>query len=367
MVRVRILIGVFCAAAAWGQAPGSDPASTQPAGGAADAPAKIDVKDSLQRAQALLESGTEEDLIAAQQFLQDVLRVEPTNADAIIMVGEVALERRDGNVARRYFSDVLKLEENNFRANRGMGELYFRSKMWRQAMRYLETAARVAPPDKRAETLSVLARCYVQDGTVNKALETAQQAVASDAKNVDALQTLTVVRMGQKQFEQALEDGRKLMELVEQKLHDNPADAKLLRQSGQVYQTLVEGLILYHATLHLPNARGEPTTDPIPGKEREIAQVLVRIGEARGRQVVLESRISYLRAVLPYYEKSLKFDDQSVPALLAYARVLLVVERTSDAAEQCRKALEIDPTNVEAQQLLQQIGPAAHEPAAASR
>lgn len=362
---LSLLIALSCTAVlAPGQVSDELPAS-QPAPGASGTEALTNT-ERLEKARALFESGSEEDLIAAQQYLQDVLRVDPTNVEANLIIGEVALERGDGEFARSRFRDILAIEKNNFRANRGLGEVYYRSRMWRQSITYLEIAAKVAPPDKRAETLSVLARCYVQDGNAAKALDTAREAVAADPKNVEALQTLVAVRTKQGNFDQALEESRRLIELIEQSMREKPGDIKLARRGSLVYQTVFEMLSLYHNTLHIPNARGMPTTDPIPGKERDIAQVLMRIGEARSRQVELETRITFNRGVLPYYEKALKLDDKSVAALVGYARALFTVDRIDDAAEQCRKALEIDPDNVDARQLLERLTSAGHEPAAAA-
>lgn len=229
----------------------------------------------------------------AQRNLQSLLKVDPKNVDARVVLGELLIQTRDFDSARNLLKDVLKDEPSNFRANLGLGRFYFDSHYPRLATAYLEKAAKVAPPGRQAETLRLLASSLAGEGNRVAAVSTAEQAVNADPTDLSSIANLIQIYLEAEQFENALERAKALVEAARQAHEAKLADRAALEQLIGAYQVQIRCLAAYYSLLCKRDSRGRPTDRLDAGKEAEAVRVLSEIATAQEETAKLNWELSY--------------------------------------------------------------------------
>jgi len=322
-------------------------------------------------------------LTEAQRALESVLAVDPRNVEARVLAGELALAARDADAARRAFRSVLDDDPLNFRANLGLGQLYVTSHYWRQAMTYLEAARNVAPPDRRAEVLQLLAQAYNGAGYRREAVDAAEQAVAADPDRVPSIQLLVQLYLEAGQFDKALDRARRLSAAARKAREANPSDRTALQTLLTACQTQMQALSGYYRSLCQRDARGQYTDQIQPGREAEAVDVLSEVAHLNTESAWLSLEMSHHQALaLLEPVRELQSEavrrafDNSTRYLLDLATLLRATHQEERAIQTLRRLLEIenpsdsDPAAARrnrelAEELLRQMGAApATQPAA---
>jgi tetratricopeptide (TPR) repeat protein len=229
----------------------------------------------------------------AQRALSDVLQADPKYVEARVVLGELLMQTRDFDRARKLLQAVRQDEPGNFRANLALGRFYLDSHYPRQATAYLKQAANVAPPERKAETLRLLASSLAGEGNRVEAVSTAEQAVAADPTDVISAANLIQMYLEAEQFEKALERAKALVEAARQAHEAKLADRAALQQLIGAYQTEIKCLAAYYTLLCKRDARGRATEQLEPGKEAEAARVLSEIAAAQEETAKLNWELSY--------------------------------------------------------------------------
>jgi tetratricopeptide (TPR) repeat protein len=297
-VTAAVLALILFACSSYAQAPPEKgPESTQPARALTPQDVIRLADQAVGRVADQIKTGkaAEAQQLAAdvQRRLQSILQADPTNVDAQIVLGELLIQTRDFDQARRLFKDVLRQEPANFRANLDLGRYYLDTHYARQATAYLSTAADSAPPDRKAETLRLLASSLAGQGSRMEAVRTAERAVSVDPTDIASLSILVQMYLDAEEVEKALERAKGLVEAARQAHQANLADRAALERLISSYQTQIKCLAGYYSQLCKRDSRGRPTEQLEPGKEAEAVSVLSQIASAQEEIAKLNWELSY--------------------------------------------------------------------------
>lgn len=293
--------------------------------------------------------------IAQGKKLVDIVRQrDPRNVDAIIMLAELAEMQGDTYTAREHYNHILKEIGNDFRANLGLGRAYLNSGVPRQAVAYLEQAARLAPPDRLGETLTLLAMGYRAKGERRMAIEAAERATRENPQNFDAWQVLVAARAEAGEFDRSVADSQTLVELAMNDWRADVTQVPLLQRLEAAYQLRIATLRQYFRTLHRRSAAGGYTDELLPGREHEAAQVLTQIIQTMLQQVTAQT-LRTRHELIVYAKKAVEYDPQNPATLVQWALLLREVGLYGEAESAFARALEIDPSHAVARQQLQEL------------
>ncbi len=279
------------------QAPPSTPPATQPVRAQTPQDVLRLVDQALATARSLLTAGDTTQATAvltdARRGLETLLESDRRNVEARVLYGELLALAQEPNEARQHFKAVLELDPSNFRANLGLGRFYLESHIWRQAGAYLEAASTVAPRDRAAETLQLLAKAQLGQGERAQAISTAERAVAADPANTQSLELLIQMYMEGEQYDKALEQAKSLVSAARQRREENRADRTALEGLARALQFRVQALASYYTSLCRKDARGRNTDQLRPGTEAEAAELLSQIAYLHEEAAKLSWELSY--------------------------------------------------------------------------
>ncbi len=317
------------------------------------------------------------------QALAALMQREPGNIEANLLTGEIAMEVSDYDRARTAFKEVLRNEPGNYRANLGTGKIYISNRYWRQALSFLESAEKVAPEASRSEVKRLLAIANAGAGNLEQAIRKADEAVQSNPRDLDALQTRVLVRiesakLNPEQMTSAIKDADAYLQQAMEGVRQKPWDRQTLSRLNAAYQTMVgppsnPGVLqVYHNSLY--EATREQVSDKLrAGKGPEAAAALVRIAEVLRQQSMLAltlqehdalalaeravaddyapTNVKYLEHLLASYQQV-----QELTARLVGTDVSKDATLRDRAVATCRKILALDPQNEPAGTYLHSVG-----------
>ncbi len=361
--RVMIVVPLACLAVApaSGQeipasAPTSQPAQEALTGTLANEPIsweQMSIGELLGRAEQLLAARQPREALIV---LGLVRQKDPGNLEAKVVAGKVAEAQGDMNTARKLYLEVLAAESSHFQANLGMGKAWVRARHWHQAKRYLERAALMAPTLKlSAEVQANLAIVYQGTYEREEAIKAARKAVADDPDNLAARQVLVGLCLGREEYDQAIIHAKQMVAAAARTVQRRPSDLQALQELSGTYTVQIQVLRSYQQTLYEMAADQQYTDRLLPGQQRSAAETLRQIIELMLRQTELARELSY-HSILPLAEKRVEYAPNDVDALMQYGLLLRNTAHTDRAIEVFRSVLTRDPTNVEAQRQLEELG-----------
>jgi Tfp pilus assembly protein PilF len=104
--------------------------------------AEVSNQAHLMAAEVYLRSGL---LEPALEHIEGILREDPSNADALLMRGRIALERKDFGAARRHFEGVLRTTPDSPPGHHWLGLTHLRMRSPREAVSHLGRACELMP------------------------------------------------------------------------------------------------------------------------------------------------------------------------------------------------------------------------------
>jgi len=361
LLAVSLSIAYASAQEAPPGAPVTQPA-TQP-GAQPPQQAIITIDQMLNTAESLLRVGNN---TQAKSILDLVLERDPNNVRAKLVAAELAIAQQEYFAARNYYREVLNVEQTNLDANVGLARIYLMTRMFRQAASYLETAQRVAPPDRLPEVLTMLAASYRGRGSLLDALNAAQRAVDLAPQNVEARQTLIAVLMEADRFDPAMTHAAALTELATAKVRENPASREGLMQLLGAYGMQEQVLRAFHNTLYEYSPSGEPTDRPLPGKQAQAAGVIKQIVDLRVLQAEVARTVTYFD-ILELARKAAQYQPENPQYHLLCGQLYVKMSQIDAAIGEFQRVLELAPGDADATRYLRELNaPLTSQPAAAA-
>jgi len=341
MRRILFLALVSTAAASVSLA--QDPAAQDP-GARVVSPETAPIGELIAEAERMVEG---ENWQRAAQLVQAILAREPENLEALTLQGEVAWNLQDADRARDSWLEVLGRQKNDFRANFGMGRAWLRPSTARQAVGYLEKAVPVAPPDKRGETLTMLARAYRLAGMGSRSRETVMQAIDADPDSLEALEIIVEIDADATRYDEALVNARRMVEIARGEVEQAPADTLTLRRLYAAYDVNLRVLRTQAQSLYEVNPDRSVSDRLRDGSATKAAAIINDVVDLLLLQGELEMRLRDFD-ILAQAEKAVEYVPTNP---LYHYKVGMLAMRTyqfQHAADSFMKVVELDPANSDA-------------------
>jgi tetratricopeptide (TPR) repeat protein len=125
-------------------------------------------RDSLKLLQGGIDLQRESKFLDAERVYQAILRRFPENADALHLMGTLALEADEQEIAVEYFTKAVKQNPKNHIYQHNLGNTYLQTRNFELAIRHLNKAIELKP--NLVDGLCNLARCYVLMSNAEMAL-----------------------------------------------------------------------------------------------------------------------------------------------------------------------------------------------------
>ncbi|MBK8914041.1 MAG: tetratricopeptide repeat protein [Phycisphaerales bacterium] len=287
----------------------------------------------------------------AKGLLGAVLARDAESVPAKVFLAQIAESTSDFTAAREYYRQILGSQPNNFEANFGMGRAYLSARYWRQAPFYLEIASKVAPEDRVAEVYTLLATAYQGERRTEKALEAAEFAVRRDENSFEARAALVALLVDSRKYDRAVEEAQRLVGLAEEVRQRTPGAVDKVQRLNAAYETLIRAMTEAHNDLYERNARGEPTDRLTAGREARAAELLQSTAVYLVAQADVRRLLALYQPIL-LAEKAHEYSPRDVATMMLLAQYYRETSQAEKAVEMCRKALEVEPGNIRAQQML---------------
>jgi tetratricopeptide (TPR) repeat protein len=143
-----------------------------------------------------------DEALNAQRNLEKVVRIQPANLDAWVMLADVYNRQRDYSNAQNAFKKVIELDPNNANAYLGLGDIQVRTQKPLEAAQNLEKALALDPSKHEAKMF--LGNAYEDAREWVKAAEAYEKYLAANPVNVALIyQRLGMCRFEAQQFEPA--------------------------------------------------------------------------------------------------------------------------------------------------------------------
>ncbi len=167
------------------------PAAAQGRGGAGTRPDAT--LETLNQGEALIRAGRRE---KAEEKFGEVLKRDPSNAAALVWLGEISLSRRDLQKAEAYAQRAERANPNHAPVHALLGTIYEQKKEPRKAESEFKKALIIDPAYLQARLL--LGRRYLADGKMDQALEQYREAAkaAPDNKSVRESMVMAYLQAG---------------------------------------------------------------------------------------------------------------------------------------------------------------------------
>jgi tetratricopeptide (TPR) repeat protein len=284
-----------------------------------------------------------------------ILERDPTNIDALRVLGDIFWETKNAELAKNSWLRVRELQPNDFIANFGLGRLYLEQGVYRQAMSYLETAESVVPaypPELEGQVLVGLAQAYRGAGRREQAIETIKRALERAPNSFEAqyvlvmLQTEVAIREKTgEDFDRALVEAQKLVQIAGSDLQAGGTTPERVQTLQLAYQAELQVLYAFREMLFERNPDGRLSDRLLPNMEKRLAAIITRIVDVMLRQADLERTMAHFK-ILELAAAAVKYDGGTNPStLLDLGLLQKQTAQWQSAVETFQKVLELDPGN----------------------
>ena len=280
----------------------------------------------------------------AEQLLEEAVRIDPNNAEALAGQGRVLAETGRNVQAIEAYQRYLKTGdmEKRDRAYLALGKLYSKGRYPRQAVSMLRKAEQLNPQD--AEIQGMLAMALQDIGRLDEANECANRAIQLDPANPQHYRARATILLALNKPNDAGQAVREGLNMARQQLRVTPGDAELLENMSELHKSL--------KTVLEAQLAAEP-------KNTNLLLELARsITEAAAIQ-----QTATLHEALQVMTDAARYAEKDPAVLIELATLQFQVYKRADAAATCNKILEIDANHAGARSLLEQIGPITTQPA----
>ncbi|MBI3828549.1 MAG: tetratricopeptide repeat protein [Planctomycetes bacterium] len=274
----------------------------------------------------------------ALDALNKAKQLAPENEDVLVALAQIQLASGKADEAKKVFDDTLSKNPNSPAANVGLGYVLLRQGKFAEAAQAFEKVGQTAPKPQLLKAKLGLAACKIMLKEYDAAYKLGDDALTLDNRSAQAY--------GLKGFAKLMSgDVTQLpaaVRFVEESLHENPADPRMLVIKAV---TLDRG-----AQVDDLNAKPQEAK----AKRDEAAKLLAQVEGMK----LSDAWLKYLLAELRFEQKdydnaSAGFEEAArlapafAPAQQAKGALLLRSRKWTEAAAAYRKAIELDGTHSE--------------------
>ncbi|MBN1488627.1 MAG: tetratricopeptide repeat protein [Phycisphaerae bacterium] len=280
----------------------------------------------------------------AEQLVEQVLTIDPNNAEALAGQGRVLAETGRNVQAIEAYQRYLKTGdmEKRDRAYLALGRLYAKGRYPRQAVSMLRKAEQLNPQD--AEIQGMLAVALQGIGRLDEASGCADRAIQLDPENAEYYRTRASILLSLNKPNDAEQAVREGLNMARSQLRATPGDAELLENISELHKSL-------QAVLQARLA-GEP----------ENANLLLELARSITEAASIQQTAT-LHEALRVMTDAARYAEKDPAILIELATLQFQVYKRADAAATCKKILALDANHAGARSLLEQIGPITTQPA----
>ena len=299
----------------------------------------------------------------ATEALQAILKREPSNVDALRLMGDIAWDQKEAEEAKKWWLAVRQIQPNDFGANWGLGRMYLQQRRSaRAATQYLETARSVVPadePDLQTEVSLMLAQAYAGDRKTRQAMDLVRQVLSVDPEDYDAnyLQVAlrTNVAQTEDEYDQALSDAKRLIGIVQRELETDGVTREGVQRLMTAYQTELQVLSSLGNVLFERNADGTFSTRLRPGKEQRAASVISETVDVMIRRADVQRMLAYFD-IAEIAAKAVEYDGgTNARTLMDLGLLQKATGQNALAIITFTRVLDIDPLHKEAARQLDEL------------
>lgn len=266
----------------------------------------------LERAKTFFE---EEKYVKARIEASNVLQINPKNAQARQLLGEISFN--DGDIRKAYgmFLSVIDAEPDNIDAHMSMSKIYLAVKDHDKTIEHANKVLALEP--KNAQAMGYKALSLVGLGEIEKGEAIAIEALAIDAGIIEAVGVLVQKNYNAKTPEEGLK-------LLEQAQLANPEESRLVSMKISLLETMGRKDAVEQELVGL--------TKTFP-EDRRYASTLAKY-------YIRESKLDLAESALRDYAKN---NPEDIDAKLSVVSFLLQQVSKDKAVEEVNKYLKDDP------------------------
>jgi putative PEP-CTERM system TPR-repeat lipoprotein len=259
------------------------------------------------------------DIPAARSAVENLLKVQPENAQGLQLAGLIAYENRSDIQAQEYLRKALQKAPGLDFARRTLVMSYLRSGQPTKAVEVLQPV--LHGTETRTAWLSLAGDAYMQSGDVKTAEEYFQRAAKADPENKQTQTSLALARMRTGNAEEAFAD-----------LEQIAAEDKGISADMALIATHIRQNQFDKALKAIANFEKKQPDNPVVHN--------LRGGALLGKGDSESARKSF--------EKALSIDPAYLPAATALAQMDFIAKKPDDARKRFESVLAKEPKNVQA-------------------
>lgn len=259
------------------------------------------------------------DIPAAHSAVENLLKVQPENAQGLQLAGLIAYENRSDVQAQEYLRKALQKAPGLDFGRRTLVMSYLRSGQPTKAVEALQPV--LHGTETRTAWLSLAGNAYMQSGDVKTAEEYFQRAAKADPENKQTQTALALARMRSGHAEEAFTD-----------LEQIAAEDKGVSADMALIATHIRQKQFDKALKAITNFEKKQPDNPVVHNLRGGA--LLGKGDSEGAR--------------KSFEKALSINPAYLPAATALAQMDLIAKRPDDARKRYESVLAKEPKNVQA-------------------
>ena len=259
------------------------------------------------------------DIPAAHSAVENLLKVQPENAQGLQLAGLIAYENRSDVQAQEYLRKALQKAPGLDFGRRTLVMSYLRSGQPTKAVEALQPV--LHGTETRTAWLSLAGNAYMQSGDVKTAEEYFQRAAKADPENKQTQTALALARMRSGHAEEAFTD-----------LEQIAAEDKGVSADMALIATHIRQKQFDKALKAITNFEKKQPDNPVVHNLRGGA--LLGKGDSEGAR--------------KSFEKALSINPAYLPAATALAQMDLIAKKPDDARKRYESVLAKEPKNVQA-------------------
>jgi protein O-GlcNAc transferase len=272
----------------------------------------LSIQRDLQRALKFQLCG---DLIAAETIYQSILKADPNNADALHLLGMIAYQRGELDLALSRIERAVALDSCQSMFYNNLGNVFKAKGQLHQAVCCFQKAVRADPGNDR--TRYALGTVLQLQGRLDEAVEVYHEALQQNPDNIDAWFKLALAEESLNRLQNAVSCYQRITAI-------NPNLPQVFVNLGKVFKAmyrLQDAMASYQSALRIdPN---------ISQAHNNLGTVLQQLGE--------------FEPAIACFKKALEINPRYATAQLNLGNVYQVLGHLEKAIDCYRKALNVRP------------------------
>lgn len=330
---------------------GAVPPPRRPAPAVPAAPANLSIAQAMERASQLQSSGR---LAEAEQLLRQILQAQPRHAHALHLLGVVAHQGGQPDLALKLITDAIALDGEVALFHSNLAEMYRQKGQLTEAIRHGEAALALDP--SMATAHSNLGIAYFDAGDLERAEACQLQALVLAPNLLQALNNLGSIERERKNLKAAADCYRRALSIQPDYVEALSNLGAVLVEDNEADQAAVPLERALQLQPNFPEALCNLGLVSLKQERHDLAIALLRrslqlrasypeamLGLARALQAA--SQLQHAHEVV---HDMLQHHPQHADAWTLLGTVCVELDQSEEAEKAYRKALEIDPAKVDA-------------------